>query len=283
MAATAMLPNIKVVICGIILAVILFVATGAGIVMPETYTRIGEMPKVGRPMMQQIMTDETAQAQFHSLAATRRSEEIGRLREQAALVVAEPAAVTHEDQSPSLSAPSDHPSIPLSANVAQPVAEPSDRRPAPPSSEYLPDAGTVGALRENRDASREATAAPRVSVDLVAPDTNTDTPAAMPSAATAFGVADAGPPPESAFGAFQTRRVPAPKEDPRNEAQHSVSLGSPVHNDAASTPAPMRTHFRLRRSVRRHFVRRIHHFATPEFAAEQPHNLFGPSSNTANP
>jgi hypothetical protein len=85
-----MLPNFKIVICGVILFVVLFAVTGAGVVTPQTYTRIGEMPEVGRPLMQRVIADEPGLAQFQRLTVTRRSEELSRLRElPAPTIVAE--------------------------------------------------------------------------------------------------------------------------------------------------------------------------------------------------
>jgi hypothetical protein len=82
-----MLPNLRIVICAVMLTVLLFAVTGTGVVMPESYTRIGEMPEIGRPMMQRMITDEPAQAQFLALTLARRTEEIGRLQERTALEV----------------------------------------------------------------------------------------------------------------------------------------------------------------------------------------------------
>jgi len=82
-----MLPNFRIVICAAMLTVLLFAVTGTGVVMPETYTRIGEMPEIGRPMMQRMITDEPAQAQFIALTVARRTEEIGRLHERTALEI----------------------------------------------------------------------------------------------------------------------------------------------------------------------------------------------------
>ena len=82
-----MLPNFRIVICAAMLTVLLFAVTGTGVVMPETYTRVGEMPEIGRPMMQRMITDEPAQAQFIALTLARRTEEIGRLHERTALEV----------------------------------------------------------------------------------------------------------------------------------------------------------------------------------------------------
>ncbi len=82
-----MLPNLKILICGVVFTLLLFAVTGAGVLLPESYTRVGEMPEVGRPMMQRMIADEPAQAQFHVLMVARRSEELDRLRERAALEV----------------------------------------------------------------------------------------------------------------------------------------------------------------------------------------------------
>jgi hypothetical protein len=82
-----MLPNFKIVICAILFAVLLFAMTGAGTVTPETYTRIGESPEIGRPMMQRMITDVPAQAQLQALTFTRRAEELERLHARTALEV----------------------------------------------------------------------------------------------------------------------------------------------------------------------------------------------------
>jgi hypothetical protein len=92
-----MLPNFRVVICAVMFAVLLFAATGAGVVLPETYTRIGEMPEIGRPMMQRMITDGMAQAQYLALTLSRRTEELDRLRERTTFEVETvPAEVSQE-------------------------------------------------------------------------------------------------------------------------------------------------------------------------------------------
>jgi hypothetical protein len=91
-----MLPNFKVVICAIMFAVLLFAVTGAGVVIPETYTRVGEMPEVGRPMMQRMITDEPGQTQFHTLSLTRRSGELDRLRARTFVEIETVSARTNE-------------------------------------------------------------------------------------------------------------------------------------------------------------------------------------------
>ena len=46
-----MLPNFKIVIGGILIFVLLFAVTGAGVVAPQIYTRVGAMPEIGRPLI----------------------------------------------------------------------------------------------------------------------------------------------------------------------------------------------------------------------------------------
>ena len=83
-----MLPNLKILICGVVFGLLLFAVTGAGVVLPDSYTRVGEIPQISRPMMQRMIADEPAQAQFHIMTVMRRSEELERLRELASLEVA---------------------------------------------------------------------------------------------------------------------------------------------------------------------------------------------------
>jgi hypothetical protein len=77
-----MLPNLKFLICGILFCVLLFVVTGAGVMLPDSRTHIGEMPEIGRPMMQRSMADVPAQTQVYVMTA-RRNDELERLREPA--------------------------------------------------------------------------------------------------------------------------------------------------------------------------------------------------------
>ncbi len=78
-----MLPNLKFLVCGILFCVLLFAVTGAGVMLPDSRTHIGEMPEIGRPMMQRSMAEVPGRAQAFMMAAARRSDELERLREPA--------------------------------------------------------------------------------------------------------------------------------------------------------------------------------------------------------
>jgi hypothetical protein len=78
-----MLPNLKFLVCGILFCVLLFVAAGAGVVLPDARTRVGEMPGIGRPMMQRSMAEAQAEAQIFMMAAGRRSDDPERPAEPA--------------------------------------------------------------------------------------------------------------------------------------------------------------------------------------------------------
>jgi hypothetical protein len=86
-----MLPNFTIVICGAILTVMMLAVTGSGLITPETRTRIGEMPEVGRPMMQRMISEPAGQAQFAALELSRRAQEIVRLRDLVPALVSWPA------------------------------------------------------------------------------------------------------------------------------------------------------------------------------------------------
>jgi hypothetical protein len=81
-----MLPNLKILICGVVFGPLLFAVTGAGVLLPDSNTRVGEMPEIGRPMMQRIIAEEPAH--FRIMTVARRSEELERLRELSAVEVA---------------------------------------------------------------------------------------------------------------------------------------------------------------------------------------------------
>jgi hypothetical protein len=90
-----MLPNFTVVICGAILTVLMLAVAGSGLIDPETRTRIGAMPEVGRPMMQRMITEPAAR--FAALEASRRTEELMRLRDLAPAIAVPAPAIEHDE------------------------------------------------------------------------------------------------------------------------------------------------------------------------------------------
>jgi hypothetical protein len=121
-----MLPNFTIVICGAILTVMMLAVTGSGLVTPETRTRIGEMPEVGRPMVQRMIPEQAGQAQFAALELSRRAEELGRLRD-----LAPPALVSEVA-----------PAVPDREPVQEPAKEPA---PAAVSDEHPNESAALAA------------------------------------------------------------------------------------------------------------------------------------------
>src|SRR5262249_58557107 len=120
-----MLPNLKFLICGILFCFLLFAVTGAGVMLPDSRTHIGEMPEIGRPMMQRSMAEASAQAQLYMATVARRSDELERVRVGAPVEFA--AAPAPDPSTPDLSTP-DLPKPDIVANnvVADlPVAHPT--------------------------------------------------------------------------------------------------------------------------------------------------------------
>jgi hypothetical protein len=102
-----MLPDLKFLVCGILFCVLLFAVTGAGVMLPDSRTHIGEMPEIGRPMMQRSMAEVPARAPAYAMAVARRSGELERLREPAPVETAPtaPDLPTPEPPMPDLSQP----------------------------------------------------------------------------------------------------------------------------------------------------------------------------------
>jgi hypothetical protein len=78
-----MLPNLKIVIGGILAFVLLLAVTGAGIVTAPTYTRIGTTPEVSHPMMQRIFAEDVSAPALGAAVLARREAELDSLRELA--------------------------------------------------------------------------------------------------------------------------------------------------------------------------------------------------------
>jgi hypothetical protein len=133
-----MLPNFTIVICGAILTVMMLAVAGSGLITPETRTRIGEMPEVGRPMMQRMISEQAAQAQFAALDASRRAEEIGRLRDLAPPALVSAPAPAARDGEPAQE--------PVQAPAKEPIPSVAAEHPDEPAAPTMPTMPTVPAV-----------------------------------------------------------------------------------------------------------------------------------------
>jgi hypothetical protein len=127
-----MLPSFKIVIGAVILCGLLFAMTGAGIIVTDTRTRVGEMPALGRPMTQQIITSEPAQAKFRTIGLARRSAELEDLRARAALEAAALPVVTTEAPAGAEAAPA-VPVVTVIAVTPSPTSGPAAASPSEPT------------------------------------------------------------------------------------------------------------------------------------------------------
>jgi hypothetical protein len=176
-----MLPNFTIVICGAVLTVMMLAVTGSGLVTPETRTRIGEMPEVGRPMMQRMISEPAGQAQFAALELSRRAEEIGRLSGLVtpALVTergdGEPVPEPAKEPAPASAAADREPAVieaPAVAAVPMPVPEAvvAEAVPAPPAALPAQDSGK--AIAAPVPANRGDPAADAVEATIPGPETS---------------------------------------------------------------------------------------------------------------
>jgi hypothetical protein len=166
--ATQMLPNFKIVIGGVLIFVLLFAVTGAGVVTPQVYTRIGAMPEIGRPLMQRVMADESAQLS----TALRRGDEV-RQRELATLVaISVPQAAPDPDEAAMNERAQDE----KSDGVAEPIAAANASTSAAPPSGGLDSIAATPAVSTAKGELVAATAA---------------APAARPTGAAAALILDA--------------------------------------------------------------------------------------------
>lgn len=133
-----MLPNFTIVVCAAVLTVIMLAVTGSGLITPETRTRIGAMPEVGRPMMQGMITEEAGRMQFAVLELSRRTEELGRLRDLVAPAPVAGPATAFPDGEPGREAAREPVAI-------EPPAEPAAAAPAEPAVVPAPIAVTAEA------------------------------------------------------------------------------------------------------------------------------------------
>jgi hypothetical protein len=246
-----MLPSYKTVIGVVLLSAVLFVMTGSGVVMPDTYTRIGEMPEISRPMMQSMITDGAGQARFHLLNLTRRAEELDRLRMVAALEVdALPADLaptliaTKVAAEPATSSASAPPATSLTSLAAKPAAPETSaiasRVPAPKRS----DSEAVSAPDVIADSEMVGPARPAA---RGVPATDADAPkvAALPSSDDA-----------DASEAVPIGEIRLPRERPAGEAEPLVRAESVVRAAPVARPATAPRFARVTPVQRRAVVQR---------------------------
>jgi hypothetical protein len=271
-----MLPNFTLVICGAVLTVLMLAVTGSGLVVPETRTRIGEMPEIGRPMMQRVMVETTARAELAALELSRRAEEIGRLRDLVPAVVqpdigaedireaSAPAAIREGDPEPATEAP-------------PPTADAAARDPA---------AQTAGAARtadttDPSDAPSVSAAPVETVVAAVASAHDDEDGKAVPEGRVA---------PSAPAAAGSTRVGSAEAAPPDAGPQAVVVLGETVKAAPGVRPA-LRVNFRLPRPQRpgkaivaskrpaHHAVHRGHrHWRRAYAVRAMPYNAVGPQA-----
>jgi hypothetical protein len=261
-----MLPNFTIVVCGAVLTVIMLAVTGSGLITPETRTRIGAMPEVGRPMMQHLIAEPAGQAQIAMLEVARRAEELGRLRDLPPSVPG-PAPAVADDERPAEPATAQSPGEPAAPAIATPAA-PAIAAPAPV--ETPPAAPVIAA------------AAPAVPILPFPPAEDADgavadAPPAPPREAPADGVPEVTVP-ESGATELQSMQSMAALAD------QEVVGGPPIRRGAPSSvrlpPAHPGTKVTRARKPVRHAIRRPHrHRGHRFYAASYSYAYpFGPAS-----
>ncbi len=236
--ATQMLPNIIVVICGIIVSLTLLVGIGASGIRPQSYTRIGETPEISRPMIQRIVADSGGAVKLQLLAMARRDEELGRLRAFAA----EPASeelpeLSHEQlldgpprgsRTKFLVAPPVGPPVPLAAPPTEPPV-------APP--EALPRAEPVELSELPPAELLEAASAPEVQAENLYPPLSPPA-AALPKAPRVELSSEPPPPLETSSAQLLTAATAASPEAPTAASGETPTAASVEAPTAAPVEAP---------------------------------------------
>jgi len=247
--ATQMLPNFKIVIGGVLIFVLLFAVTGAGIVTPQTYTRIGAMPEIGRPLMQRVIADESAQLS----TALRRGDE-ARQRELATLVaITVPQAAPDPDEPAMIERAQDEKADEAAEPIAAANASPSA---APPSGGLDSIAATPPASSAKEELVAAIAAAP----------------AARPTAAAAALILDADQAKPTANALPQAG--PASRQGALDADLAKSSDGS----HPANSDAPKRRHRIAAHTRKRSAVARRARQAAPAPNSSPAFNPFGPTA-----
>jgi hypothetical protein len=133
-----MLPKFRVIVGGVILTLLALMASGRGLVpMQESYTRIGDVPQVGRNLLQQAIMASPEQHHFAMVAAARRTSELQRLHELPAPI---PVAAPVQNPPAMPSEPSEPASLTrLIESVSEPVAKEASPVGAAPPAPVAPD------------------------------------------------------------------------------------------------------------------------------------------------
>jgi hypothetical protein len=240
-----MLPNLKFLVGGILFCILLFAVAGAGVMAPDSRTRIGEMPEIGRPMMQRSMADLPVQAQVNTMTAARRSDEREWLSE-AAPVEAAPAQPEPEQPEPDTPKSDRLKSDLLNPDLSQPnlakpdvvasIATPDGAKTANPTPDGAPAEGGATAVQappvhppETRSDDRTDKAAPPLQVAALAP-------AAEESASVPRYVNVPLPPPRPAFLHRHTRMLHR-----RYRPLQQYDTASPAGQAAPSSAAALAT------------------------------------------
>jgi hypothetical protein len=230
-----MLPNFRIVIGAVMFAVLLFAITGAGVVMPDTYKRVGEVPEIGRTMMQRMITDEPAQAQFLALTLMRRADELGRLQERIALEVEMEVETARTEADPD-------PGIAKQVAIEAPEADAAV--PAVAAVPALQPSGAMGTVPAAAPASAaDAAEAPPVAATAT-PNDVPETPAAKPepepvrTAALPLKAEDTKPPENRAGYPRQGPASAAADQQGRRSASSYLSPTAPIRTHASWRPRP---------------------------------------------
>jgi hypothetical protein len=250
--ATQMLPNFKIVIGGVLIFVLLFAVTGAGIVTPQTYTRIGAMPEIGRPLMQRVIADESAQLS----TALRRGDE-ARQHELAALVaISVPQAAPDPDEPAMIERAEDEKSDGAAEPMANANALPSA---APPSGGLDSIAATPPASSAKGELVATIVAAPTA-------------PAARPTAAAAALILDADQAKPTA------NALPQAGLASRQGALDADLAKSSDGSQSANSDAPKRRHRIAANARKRLAAARRARQAAPAPNSSPAFNPFGPTA-----
>jgi hypothetical protein len=259
-----MLPNFKIVIGGVLIFMLLFAVTGAGVVTPQIYTRVGAMPEIGRPMMQHVFADASAVVQPH------RGDEL-RLRELAALVtILEPQTTPDPDEQSAIEEANGEKSEAVAEPIVATIAAVFARTVPPPPEGT--DSVTVPSHIRSAESEPKSTGAPATPTR----------PPGLTAAVAAEAITDADrakPPADEASQVRTATRQQAPEADLAKADSPKADLAKGRdRTPSASSEAPKRNH-RAAAHARKRLA--ATHRARPAMPAPTPnpaYTFFGQTS-----